>query len=141
MKSFEEHEADIEKYIGMKKSASVWRKLACAYYGIGRPEKAGECFDEVLKLKPSRNAWFNRGYVYFILEDARAKECYREALKLDSKFKEAWNNLGCAYEKEDSLRALKCFENALKIDKDYSAALNNKKLLLSKGLEVSPMED
>lgn len=103
-------------------------------YNSKKYSEALECFDKVVVLSPSADAYNYRGLVLRNLNRYdEALENYNKALEINPKYALVYNNIGAAYHNQGKYEeALKYYYKALDLEPDLQLALNNKKLALEK---------
>jgi len=101
-------------------------KLGNEYYDKGDYDKAIDCYQKAIDIKPDDEAYYNMGIVYDAKGDYdKAIEYYQKAIELNPNDNETYYNMGNAYyNKGDYEKAIECYQKAIEINPDDEAYYN-----------------
>ena len=115
-------------------NAEAWNNEGVAFYKLGKPEEAIDCYDKALDLDPGlAQAWNNKGLALRELgKSEEAITCYNKALEINPGYADAWNNKGDALVDLQRIEeAITSYEDALQINPRYGNAWYNKGIALA----------
>jgi protein O-mannosyl-transferase len=99
------------------------------WFAKGEFQKAQQCYEESLRIKPDYPESHNNLGLIFMREGdvAQAEGQYREAVKDDPDYAEGYYNLGMALLSEGKFpEAMSCFRKAMELEPDYAEACNER---------------
>ena len=99
--------------------------MGIAYSDLGNKEKAIECYEKAIEIKPDYALVFNNmGSTYDAKGNKeKAIECYEKAIEIKPDDALAFNNMGSAYDDLGNKdKAIECYEKAIEIKPDYEYA-------------------
>jgi serine/threonine protein kinase len=99
--------------------AEEWNQRGIAFDGLGKYEKALECYGHAIEIDPRAAKYHtDKGHsLYRIGKVDESIENYEKALRIDPRFARALVGLGHAYvAKKESLKAIECFNKAERIE-------------------------
>jgi tetratricopeptide (TPR) repeat protein len=133
---------------------NAFYNMGLAYSNKGDNDKAIECYQKAIEIKPDKHEAFNNmGSAYDDKGDKdKAIKCYQKAIDIKPDFHEAFYNMGLAYSnKGDKDKAIECYQKAIEIKPDshdafysmgnaYSAKGDKDKAIecYQKAIEIKP---
>lgn len=104
----------------------LWRTLGRLLSDSGQPDRAQECFERSLGLRPDYvEALNDRANAYSNARQyGRAIDSYQRALKINPDYPIVWNNLAGAYaQSKDYTKAIEAYQRSLKGSPNFAFAL------------------